>query len=101
MRERRTAMGEEKKMPSGKRGGPGMKKIEHWHVITIYLMLYDAIAVNLSYFLALWLRFDCHYTEIPGNYFMAWLRFAPVYAVVSVAVLWMFRLYRSIWRFAS
>ena len=99
--ERRNIMNNEKKKPSDKSDDPAKRKIEHWQVITVYLMLYDAIAVNLSYFLALWLRFDCHYTEIPSEYFSAWLKFAPIYAVVSVVVLWIFRLYRSIWRFAS
>ena len=92
-------MAEKKKIE--KRDGWGIHKIEHWQVISIYLMLYDAIAVNFSYFLALWLRFDCHYTEIPRELFGAWLRCAPVYGAASVAVLWLFRLYRSIWRFAS
>ena len=77
------------------------RKIEHWHIIMIFLMIYDAIAVNLSYFIALWIRFDCRYTEIPSGYFAAWIKFAPIYAIVSVGILWLFRLYQSIWRFAS
>ena len=94
-------MSEEKKTPSNKSNGAVKRKIEHWQIITVYLMLYDLVAVNLSYFFALWLRFDCQYTEIPSEYFSAWLKFAPIYTVVSIAVLWIFRLYRSIWRFAS
>ena len=41
--------------------------LKHWQGIALLLMLYDVVAVNLGYFLALWLRFDCHYTEIPGD----------------------------------
>ena len=99
--ERRDRMNKEKKTPSDKLKGFAKRKIEHWQVITIYLMLYDAAVVDLSYFVALWFRFDCHYIEIPVEYFSAWLKFSPVYAVVSVVVLWIFRLYKSIWRFAS
>ena len=33
-------------------------KIQHWKVIAFYLIVYDIIAVNFSYFLGLWLRFD-------------------------------------------
>ena len=72
-----------------------------WNLTDFAFVLYDSIAVSLAYFLALWLRFDCRYTEIPGNYLMAWLKFAPIYALVSVLVFWIFRLYRSLWRFAS
>ena len=75
--------------------------LEHWHLVTVFLVLYDMAAVVGSYFLALWLRFDCHFDEIPEVYFAPWLKFAPIYAVVSVVVLWGMRLYKSIWRFAS
>lgn len=75
--------------------------LEHWHLVTVFLVLYDIAAVVGSYFLALWLRFDCHFDEIPEVYFVPWLKFAPIYAVVSVVVLWGMRLYKSIWRFAS
>ena len=73
----------------------------HWQGVALILMLYDIVAVNLSYFLSLWLRFDCHYTEIPGDYLRAFLGFAPGYTVLCIAVFWYLRLYRSIWRFAS
>lgn len=75
--------------------------LEHWHLVTVFLVLYDIAAVVGSYFLALWLRFDCHFDEIPEVYFTPWLRFAPFYAIISVLVLWKMRLYKSIWRFAS
>lgn len=32
--------------------GGSMKKLEHWKVIAIYLIIYDMIAVNFSYFMA-------------------------------------------------
>ena len=41
---------------------------DEWHLVTVLLMLYDLFAVNMSYFFALWLRFDCRYTEIPEGY---------------------------------
>ena len=65
------------------------------------MMLYDLCAVILAYFFALWFRFDGNYTEIPRQYFLAWLKFAPFYGLVSLAVFWAFHLYRSIWKFAS
>ena len=75
--------------------------IRHWHVVTILMMFYDAIIVNASYFSALWLRFDCHYSKIDPQYFTTWLKFVPLYTVICIAVFLALKLYRSIWRFAS
>ena len=77
------------------------RKLEHWHKIAIILILYDAIMVNLSYFFALWFRFDCAVSTIYPNYLTWFVRFAPINTVVCVAVFFGFRLYHSIWRFAS
>lgn len=77
------------------------RKLEHWQVIALYLMIYDVIAVNAAYFLGLWFRFDCTYSAIPGEYLSAYLKFAPWYTVFSVFVFWALRLYNSVWRFAS
>ena len=90
---------------AGKRAsGYDMKKrleIQHWHQVAFFVMLYDAFVVALSYFAALWLRFDCRFSEIPVYYLQAWLMFAPVSIALSIAVFWKFNLYKSIWRFAS
>lgn len=67
----------------------------------LFLLLYDLAAVTVAFFLALWFRFDCHFTEIPENYLMSWLKFSPIYALISVFVFWGLRLYQSIWKFAS
>ena len=45
--------------------GGSMKKLEHWKVIAIYLIIYDMIAVNFSYFMALLVRFDFRYPRSP------------------------------------
>jgi len=46
-------------------------RMEHWHKIVIWLVIYDCIAVNISYFAALWLRFDCRISMIPAYYLQA------------------------------
>lgn len=79
----------------------GKKRMEHWKIIACYLFLYDVAAVNASYFLGLWLRFDLHFSKIPREYLYAFLKFAPFYTVFTVIVFFAFRLYNSIWRFAS
>lgn len=76
-------------------------RMEHWHKITVWLLLYDIFAVNLSHGLALWLRFDCRVSMIPDQYLWAFIKFAPIYTIISIGIFWFARLYKSIWRFAS
>jgi len=66
-----------------------------------FLMLYDMGVSAFSFFFALWIRFDCHFSEIPEYYLTAWLKFLPFYAVATIVVFWFFRLYQNIWRFAG
>ena len=75
--------------------------LEHWHIIALGLMLYDALALGLSYLIALWLRFDLRYSMIDRPYVEAWTAFLPFYVLFSLAVFWHLKLYKSIWRFAS
>ena len=74
---------------------------EHGRIVAFLLFVYDVLVVNGAYFLSLWLRFDCQYSEIPSAYLMAWLKFVPIYAVVCFVVFKALHLYRSVWRFAS
>ena len=69
--------------------------------LSALLAVYDVIAVNISYFLALWLRFDCAFSSITEIYLNAWMRFVPVYSVICILVFVLLRLYRSLWQFAS
>ena len=79
----------------------GRKQIEHWKVISVLLMAYDFVAVCAAYFLALWLRFDGIYSEIGPRYIKAYNRFILPCAAVSVLIFCIFRMYKSMWRFAS
>ncbi|MDE7210126.1 MAG: polysaccharide biosynthesis protein, partial [Lachnospiraceae bacterium] len=76
-------------------------RFKHWEFVAFYLVLYDILAVNFAYFMALWLRFDLKYTSIPADYLAAFLKFAPVYTFFCLAVFFVLRLYKSLWRFAG
>ena len=77
------------------------KGLYHWVKIAVLLMLYDAVAMNLAYGLALWLRFDLRFSVIPQEYLDTWLRYIPIHTGCTLALLLGLRLYRSIWRFVS
>ena len=74
---------------------------EHWQIVAVYLMIYDILAVNLSYLFVLWMRFDCAFSQIPSVYFHAFLKIASWHTAFSLLVFWWLRLYKSIWRYAG
>ena len=76
-------------------------KVKHWQKIMLFLLVYDVFAVTVPYYIALLLRFELRLSQIPRIYLESWMKFAPFYAVISVGVFLLLRLYRSIWRFAS
>ena len=77
------------------------RQIEHWKVIAFYLIIYDVIAVNFSYFFGLWLRFDLRFSKIPQIYLDSYIKFSPFYTVFVLIVFYSLHLYKSLWRFAS
>lgn len=77
------------------------RKFEHWQVVRLLLMVYDFIAVIVSFGIALWLRFDCKVTSVEPQYLTIYTKTIIVYALFCLVVFWFLRLYKSIWRFAS
>ncbi|MDD6147156.1 MAG: nucleoside-diphosphate sugar epimerase/dehydratase [Oscillospiraceae bacterium] len=75
--------------------------LEQWHVIAFFLVIYDVVVINASYFLALWVRFDGEFSNIPAYYLDPYTKFAPIYTVICLVVFVAMRLYQSVWRFAS
>ncbi len=71
------------------------------NAVSFLLMLYDIIAVNLAYLVALWLRFDCQYNSIPEKYLDPAFQIMPLHTIVMLCLLGMMKLYRSVWRYAS
>ena len=76
-------------------------KLKHWHTFAYFLIAYDFVAIGISYFLALWIRFDAVFSQIPGKYWAEYVDTIFVYAYLSLVVYGMFGLYKSLWRYAS
>lgn len=79
----------------------GKRKIERWQIISIGLAIYDYAAVCAAYFLALFFRFDGVFSSIPLEYFEPYSQFIIPFAFVSILIFLAFRMYNSMWRFAS
>ena len=76
-------------------------RIKHWHRVAYFLVAYDFVTIIMSFFLALWFRFDCKYSLIPDYYFIAYKQIIIPYTIFAILVYYFLGLYRSIWRFAS
>lgn len=75
--------------------------MEHWEVVTLLLMIYDFVAVVVSYCAALLIRFDFRFSMIEKQYLHTYYKGILLYAGFCVVLFWFMRLYKSIWRFAS
>ena len=67
------------------------------------LFVYDAVAVNLAYYLALVVRFyiNFEFLDTAASYIPAFFQFIPYYTVFSLIVFYAMRLYSSEWEYAS
>ena len=79
------------------------KKSCNWKmtVVNSLLVVYDAFAVTMAYFLALWFRFDCEFSQIPREYLTPYLQFIPFYIMICISVFVFMKLYKSLWKYAS
>lgn len=77
------------------------KLVKHWQWVNVLLVIYDIFSVNIAFFLGLFIRFDCRFNLIPSYYLNAYFKIAPVYTLFCLVVFYFYRLYNSIWRFAS
>ncbi|MDO5702733.1 MAG: hypothetical protein Q4G47_05210, partial [Lachnospiraceae bacterium] len=68
-----------------------------------WVVILDIIAVNLSYFAALILRYYLRFRLVPAatEFLTVFYKFAPIYSVLCVVLFLLFRLYGGMWEYAS
>ena len=69
--------------------------------MSILLAIYDIMAVNVSYFLALLFRFDGFFSQIPDYYVRAYVKFIPIYTILCLVIFYASKMYQSVWQYAS
>ncbi len=67
----------------------------------VILLIYDMIAIVAAGLLALFIRFEGKYYEIPREYVVRSLQYIPVIMMATVVIFYCFRLYSSLWTFAG
>ena len=81
-----------------------MKKIWEGLKRDLWVVLLDIVAVNLSYYLALLIRFYVNFQLRPvavDRYLPAWESFTPWYTLLSLIIFACWRLYGGLWRYAG
>lgn len=65
------------------------------------LVVLDILIVSVTGFLALYVRYDFRFSKMDMQYVSAELKYLPVNLVLTIILFVLFRLYRSVWSFAS
>ena len=64
------------------------KIFNHWRMVMIFLIAYDFIAILFSYLVALWVRFDCNFGDVPELYLQTYFKTIFIYAIFCILVFW-------------
>ena len=75
--------------------------MQSWLLRALLIMLLDIVVVGVAFFSAFLLRFDFQFSVVLKNYLDAYLLVVPITSIAAIAVFWIFRLYHSIWSYAS
>lgn len=65
---------------------------------TIYLIIIDAMLINLAFYVAFYIRFE---GSLPSQYFPLYLSNAIAITAIKIATFYYFNLYKSLWKYAS
>ncbi len=82
-----------------RRNSPGLKGKALPRAILMGVV--DVISILVSFFAALWVRFDFQIGMIPQKYLLGYEQTIGIWCAVCVFVFLLFRLYSSVWSFAS
>ncbi len=69
-------------------------KVKRW----LLLVLLDSILVNLSFIIAIYIRFDGFGT---GNYLNTYFKYMIPVTLIKITIFYAFNLYKSLWEYAS
>ncbi len=76
-------------------------KGSRWIYRAFVVAILDIVLIAASFFGALLIRFDLKYSEIETQYIDAYLKIVPFCIIGAIVLFVLFKLYNSIWRFAS
>ena len=86
----------------GATGKPN-KHVTRFRMIQLALLLFDVLAINMAYYVALYIRYyvNFEFNELAVKYISAFWKFAPYYTAFCLIVFIGFGLYSRCWKFAG
>ncbi|MEE1518033.1 MAG: nucleoside-diphosphate sugar epimerase/dehydratase [Lachnospiraceae bacterium] len=76
-------------------------KEKAYRIRVCILLVADIIVINICSLLALLVRFDFRFSAIDETYLNNATVYSPINTLTIVLILWLFRLYSSVWTYAS
>ena len=76
-------------------------KEKAYRIRVCILLVADLIIINTCSFLALLVRFDFKFSAIDERFLSNAIEYSPINTMTVVVILWLFRLYSSVWTYAS
>lgn len=76
-------------------------KEKAYRIRVCILLVADIIVINVCSLLALLVRFDFKFSAIDERYLSNATTYSPINTLTIVFILWLFRLYSSVWTYAS
>lgn len=74
---------------------------KEWVIRAVIIAFLDAIVIAIGFGVGFLLRFDFDYSYVWDQYLQAYCSIVPMAALIAIVVFFVFKLYHSIWRFAS
>ena len=79
--------------------GNGLKRRLRLYLKIVFAMLVDALMINASVYMALYLRFDVPY--IPVEYLHPYQHIALFFTLTTLLLMWFTRVYHRMWQYAG
>lgn len=80
-------------------GGDFLSQRAQVYLKILFAMVMDAAMINVSMYLAMYLRFDV--PHIPAVYLTPYQHIAIVFTVASILLFWTMRIYHRLWQYAG
>lgn len=77
------------------------EKFDYSLIYRVVLVLFDIVFINVSSFMALWIRFNMEILEINPVYWTSVKEMAIINTIFTIAIFAFMQFYSSMWKFAS
>lgn len=79
------------------------KRVVNFQLIyrRVFLIVYDIASIILSSFLAISMRYEFAFGDVPEYFWQTIIRFLPINIVLTLLIFYFFKLYNSLWAFAG